>query len=150
MDSIAALIARSFVGLPAHPPMSLRGGNALDDYETAPAFDPVIDKVTTEYLEKYYWGIAHLDSESWRFYLPHYLAYSIQNISDPSSTALDFFFGSLRPPDRDPPRFGALSKEEEAAVVAVLDQLAFSDESAWQDEAMIALEEYWAPGATYR
>lgn len=150
MDSIAAVIAKSFVGLPAHPPMSLRGGNALDDYETAPAFDPVIDKVSSKYLEKYYLGITHLDSESWRFYLPHYLVHSIHNISDPSSTAVDFFFASLRPPDRDPPRFGALSKEEEAAVVAVLDQLAFSDESAWREQAMIALEEYWGAGATYR
>lgn len=49
MDSITALIAASFVGLPAYPPISLRGGNALDDYETLPAFDPVIDKVTPEY-----------------------------------------------------------------------------------------------------
>lgn len=150
MDSITALIAASFVGLPAHPPISLRGGNALDDYETPPAFDLVIDKVTPEYLEKYGWGIAHLDSESWRFYLPHYLAYAIQHVTDASSTAMDAFLASLRPPDRDPPRFGTLSEAEEKAIVAVLDRLAFSEDSAWQREAMLVLEEYWAPGAIYR
>lgn len=28
--------------------------------------------------------------------------------------------------------------------------LAFGDESVWQEEAIVALEEYWAPGALYR
>jgi len=150
MDSITALIAASFVGSPAHPPISLRGGNALDDYETPPAFDPVMDRVTPEYLEKHCWGIAHLDSESWRFYLPHYLAYAVQHVTGASSTAMDCFLASLRPPDRDPPRFGALSEAEEKVIVAVLDRLAFSEDSAWQAEAMLVLEEYWAPGAIYR
>lgn len=150
MDRILADIEKSFGGLHAYPPLSLRGGNALDDHERAPAFDPVIDKTTPEYFEENFWGIAHLDSESWRFYLPYFLKYALLNISDPSSNALDAFLFSLRPPDRDPPRFGCLSTAQEQAVVAVLDKLAFSEESEWQDPAMIALEEYWAPGATYR
>ena len=64
--------------------------------------------------------------------------------------AVDSFLASLRPPDRSPPRFAALNPEQEAAVVAVLDLLAFNDRSKWQQAAIIALEEYWAPGASYR
>jgi hypothetical protein len=35
-------------------------------------------------------------------------------------------------------------------VVTLLDTLAFSEASKWKSEAIIALEEYWAPGALYR
>lgn len=150
MDSVAADLTKSFSDLPAAPLMSLRGGSALDSYEAAPAFDPAIDQVTPGYLEAHFWGISYLDSHSWRFYLPHLLSHALQNISNPASNATDTFLFSLRPPDRDPPRFGSLSGTEEQAVVTVLDRLAFSEESVWRESAMIALEEYWAPGATCR
>jgi hypothetical protein len=149
MDSFRADLKTIFSNLPSQPPMSLRGGNAVDDCEDAPAFDPEVDRITPEYFETYFWGISHLDSLSWRFYLPHFLAYALQNIANPSN-AVDAFLFSLRPPDRNPPRFGALTPTEEQAVSDVLDKLAFSEESVWQEPAMIALEEYWAPGATYR
>jgi hypothetical protein len=150
MDSVTTELAKSFSDLPTAPAMSLRGGNALDSYDAAPAFDPETDRVTPEYLEAHHWGISHLDNQSWRFYLPHLLGHALQNMSNPTSSATDTFLFSLRPPDRDPPRFGSLSGTEEQAVVAVLDKLAFSEESVWREPAMIALEEYWAPGATYR
>ena len=130
--------------------MSLRGGNAVDDYLPAPPFDEVLDQITPEYFEMYFWGISHLDAESWRFYLPHFLRYALDNIASADSNAIDAFLYSLRPPDRTPPRFGVLTPAEETAIVATLDQLAFSEESAWKEPAMIALEEYWAPGANHR
>lgn len=130
--------------------MSLRAGNAADNYELGPPFDQALDEITSTYLENHFWGLSHLDSQSWLFYLPHFLDYSIENIANPASNAIEAFLFSLRPPDRDPPRFGALAVEQEQAVVAVLDQLAFAEHSAWKDPAMIALEEYWGPGATYR
>lgn len=136
--------------LPVTPAMSLRGGNAVDDHAAMPPFDTVLDQITPEYFEMYFWGIHHLDTESWRFYLPHLLRYALDNIANPDSNAIDTFLYSLRPPDRTPPRFGALTSAEETAIVATLDQLAFSEESVWKEPAMIALEEYWAPGANYR
>jgi hypothetical protein len=63
---------------------------------------------------------------------------------------VDAFLASLRPPDREPPRLGSLSIEQETEVVALLDKLAFEDSSAWKAQAVTALEEYWAPGALYR
>ena len=130
--------------------MSLRAGNAADDCELPLPFDQELDRITPDYLEHYFWGLAYLDSRSWLFYLPHFLSYSIENIANPTSNAIEAFLFSLRPPDREPPRFGSLSSAQEKAIVAVLDQLAFSENSAWNEDAMIALEEYWAPGANYR
>ena len=150
MDGLISDIRKSFRGLPEYPSISLRGANALDNYEAVPAFDPSIDEPTPEYFEQYFWGIAHLDSESWRFYLPHLLIYALNGLSKPNSNAIDALLSSLTTPDRDPPRFGSLSKDEESSVVAVLDILAFSEDSEWKEQAMVALEEYWGPGATYR
>jgi hypothetical protein len=132
------------------PPLSLRGGNALDNYSAPPAFDPELDQPTPEYFEANYWGISHLDPVSWCFYVPLLVAYALQNISNMKSMAIDAFLASLRPPDREPPRLEALSPEQKAAVVAMLDRLAFDDASVWKEPAMTALEEYWAPGALYR
>ena len=98
MDSVVANLAKSFSDLPTTPPMSLRGGDALNSYEPAPAFDPVTDKVTPEYLEAHHWGIPHMDNQSWRFYLPHLLSHALRNISNPESSATDTFLFSLRPP----------------------------------------------------
>jgi len=40
----------------AIPPLTLRGGNAVDSYRAAPAFDPDIDRPTDAYLEAHaYW-----------------------------------------------------------------------------------------------
>lgn len=150
MDSDTAILIEHFGDLPAAPPMSLRAGSALDSYEVPPLFDPALDHATPEYLEAHFWGIPHLDHQSWRFYLPRLLGHALRNIANPASNATDAFLFSLRPPDRDPPRFGSLSGPEEQAVVAVLDRLAFAEDSVWREPAMIALEEYWAPGATYR
>jgi len=130
--------------------MSLRAGNAADNYELGSPFDEAADQITPTYLETHFWGLSHLDSRSWLFYLPYFLGYSIENIANPVSNAIDAFLFSLRPPDRDPPRFGALTAEQEQAVVAVLDQLAFGERSAWKDPATIALQEYWGPRATHR
>jgi len=141
---------KAFANLPVRPVMSLRGGNAADDSEPVPSYEPALDTVTPVYLETYFFGLAQLDSASWRFYLPHFLSYALENVGNTASNAIESFLFSLRPPDRDPPRFGALSYEQRQAVVSVLDQLAFSDHSAWKEPAIIALEEYWAPGATYR
>lgn len=150
VESRTTNLSNIFGNLPATPAMSLRGGNAVDDHVPVPSFDSTLDQITPEYFEMYFWGIHHLDAESWRFYLPHFLRYALDNIASPASNAIDTFLYSLRPPDRIPPRFGVLTPAEETAIVATLDQLAFSEESAWKEPAMIALEEYWAPGASYR
>ncbi|RDZ28955.1 DUF6714 family protein [Lysobacter silvisoli] len=147
--SVLELFA-AFNGLPDRPAMSLRAGNAEDDYEAHPDYDAEIDRLTPEYLETYHWGIGYLDAESWRYYLPHLLAHALQSLARPGSMVVQSLLYYLRPPDRDPPRFGALTPAQSQAVIAVLDELAFAHESVWQDDAMLALEEYWAPGARYR
>ncbi|WP_076462134.1 DUF6714 family protein [Marinobacterium stanieri] len=150
MNGIDPGFLSQFKGLPTEPVTSLRGGDAIDEYREAPEYDPSIDRLSPEYLETYFCGITYLDAVSWRYYLPYLLGYTLQKISDPGSMAVDHFLSNLRPPDQEPPRFGSLSPEEQALVVSVLDRLAFSDESVWQDQAMVALEEYWGSETLYR
>jgi hypothetical protein len=135
----------------AIPPLTLRGGTAVDDYRVPPAFDPDIDQPTDAYLEAHaYWGLAHVDPASWRHYLPCLIDYAIRHIAEPGSLVTDGLLSSLRPPDREPPRLGSISVEQEAVVVEFLDLLAFDECSGYQDFAMQVLEEYWVPNALYR
>jgi hypothetical protein len=149
----AALVAAVFAAFAqesaAVPAITLRGGNAIDEYREPSSFDPSVDAITDEYLETYPWGIGYLDAPSWRHYLPYLIEYALRHISD-SNIVIDALLTSLRPPDREPPRLASLSAEQEALVTRFLDALAFSDNSANQELACQALEEWWVPGAIYR
>jgi hypothetical protein len=134
----------------AIPPMTLRGGYAEDSYEIAPSYDPTIDEPTDTYLETYaFWGLAYLDAASWRHYSPRLIAYAFRHMHDPAM-AIEGLLHGLRPPDREPPRLGSLTPDQEAVIVAFLDEVAFSKDSVNRDFAMQVLEEWWLPDALYR
>lgn len=142
--------ALAFKAESAEPPStSLRGGDALDDYKSPPPFDAQVDKATDEYIERYIWGLGYLDPRSWRHYLPILIEYAVRHAEGGSDIG-DALLTSLRPPDRDPPRLASLSVEQESVVVQLLDYLAFSEVSGYQEFAWQLLEEWWAPGALYR
>jgi hypothetical protein len=151
-DDLAARAEAAFlVDVAAVPPMTLRGGNAVDSYAKPPAHDPALDQPSDVYLESHaFFALPHLDAASWRHYLPRLIHHALSRLDDPGSMVTEALLWSLRPPDREPPRLGSLSAEQEAVVVAVLDVLAFDERSVHQDLAMQVLEEYWAPGALYR
>jgi hypothetical protein len=133
------------------PLVTLRGGEALDSYAEPPPHDPAIDAPSDDYLERYaFSGLTYLDAASWRHYLPRLIRYALEHLGHPRSMVTEALLWSLRPPDREPPRLGSLSAEQEAVVVAVLDVLAFDERSLDRDLAMQVLEEYWIPGALYR
>jgi len=149
-ESASAQAFGAFAGdLRAPPAITLRGGNSIDDYREPEAFDAVVDAVSDSYFERHWWGIAHLDPQSWRYYLPHLIEYSLRHRRE-ATMVIDALLSSLRPPDRQPPRLGSLSAGQESAVSAFLDIMAFDDASAHQALARTALEEWWAPGALYR
>src|SRR5215217_6996569 len=98
------------------PPVSLRGGNDIDSYDTPAPFDAEVDTPTDEYLQRYaYWALPHLDARSWRHYLPWLIDHTLRHRDD-RSMALEALVQSLRPPDRFPPRLGSLDSEQEVAV----------------------------------
>ena len=137
----------------AIPPITLRGGNALDSYDEPSPFDATEDEPTDAYLELHAFnGLPFLDPISWRHYLPRLIDYALRNIASnaPGTMAIDGMLFSLRPPDREPPRLGSLTREQEAVVVAALEQLAFSDDSVYRTDSMQVMEEWWIPGALYR
>jgi hypothetical protein len=135
----------------APPALSLRGGAAVDAYDTPPPFDPALDEPSDAYVEAYaLWALPHLDAASWRHYLPRLIDYALRHLDEPRAMVTEGLLGSLRPPDREPPRLGSLSADQETVLVAVLDVLAFDKRSAHCDLALQVLEEYWVPGALYR
>jgi hypothetical protein len=133
------------------PPLSLRGGYAVDSYDEADPFDPARDEPTDAYLEGFaFWGLGYLDAQSWRHYLPRLISYAFRLPDDPAM-AVEALVRSLRPPDRYPPRLTTLTAEQEAVVVAFLETLALGDGFAHiQGDAQQALEEWWLPGARHR
>ena len=140
---LEARIRARFPATDAAPSISLRAGNALDEYREPPPFDLALDRCDAAYIERFHWGIHFLDPDSWLHYLPELLLHALREMSAGESSALDTFLFSLRPPDRDPPRFTRLSAEQHAVVVDVLEAIGFSPDSRYQEEALEALQEYW-------
>lgn len=137
------------------PPMTLRGGSAVDSYDLPTEYNAHLDQPTDEYLQQFaYWGLPHLDPASWHYYLPFLIIYALRNATKDapveSGLAIEATLFSLRPPDREPSRFSLLTPEQEEVIVQFLDILAFDDDSDYQDYGMQVLEEYWIPGAIYR
>ena len=132
------------------PPMSLRSGEDADSYRVARPYDP--EDAPTQALigQLAFWALPHLDADSWRHHLPHLVEYGLAHRSDPGDLAVEAILWSLRPPDRDPPRLGSLSDEQEAVVVEFLDVLAFDDASAHQAFARQVMEEWWVPRPLFR
>jgi hypothetical protein len=133
------------------PPLTLRGGNAVDGYDEAEVFDPARDAPTDAYLEAFaFWGLIYLDARSWRHYLPRLIDYAFRRPEDPAMV-VEALIRSLRPPDRYPPRLVTLTAEQEAVVVAFLETIALGDgDTGSRDDAQQALEEWWLPGARHR
>ena len=133
------------------PPLTLRGGNALDGYDLPEPFDPARDEPTDEYLAGFaFWGLGYLDARSWRHYLPRLIDYARRRPNDPAMV-VEALVRSLRPPDRYPPRLASLSPEQEAVVTAFLEQVALGDAAPdLRGDAQQALEEWWLPNPRRR
>jgi hypothetical protein len=130
----------------AFPPMTLRGGDALDLDKAAPPFDVLVDAISDEYLEAHPWGSGYLDASSWRHYVPFMMEYALRHITE-ASDVTDALLTSFRPPDRDPPRLGSLTRAQETVVLRFLDVMAHAEHSASTDLAAVVLAEWWTPGA---
>ena len=133
------------------PPLTLRGGNAVDGYTQPVPFDPAEDEPTDAYLEGFaFWGLGYLDARSWRHYLPRLIDYAFRHPNDPAMV-VEALVRSLRPPDRYPPRLATLTADQEAVVRSFVEQAALSDAFPHQqDEAQQAHEEWWLPDARCR
>lgn len=146
---VAELFAAFAPEVEATPSVTLRAGNALDDYSQPSPFETAADSISDSYLESYPWGIGYLDAASWRHYLPYLIEYAIRH-KDSGDLVVDGLLNSLRPPDREPPRLASLSPQQEALVARFLEALAFGEPSPYSELACQVLEEWWVPNALYR
>ena len=135
----------------APPPLTLRGGCAVDGYDEADPFHPVEDEPSDAYIERFaFWGLGYLDARSWRHYLPRLMGYAVRRRDDPAMV-VEALVRSLRPPDRYPSRLTTLTTEQEAVVRTFLEMIALDDAPPHlQTDAQQALEEWWLPGAPHR
>lgn len=151
-----ALVERAYAVFAADiaepPSVTLRGGDRLDSYRDPPPYDPVRDVPDDAYLERYaYWGLNFLDAASWRHYLPRLIDYTLRHLEDSTAMVVEGLLFSLRPPDREPPRLATLTPTQETVITAFLENLAFSEDArAYQEDALLILEEWWLPNARYR
>jgi hypothetical protein len=148
--STSPLVSRAFevfrTDAAVPPPLTLRGGNAVDGYDQAPPFDPVADEPTDAYLEGFaFWGLGYLDARSWRHYLPRLIDYALRCPDDPAMV-IEALVRTLRPPDRYPPRLATLTPDQEDVVRSFLEHAALGNAMPHvQAEAQQALEEWWLP-----
>ena len=153
--STVSLVTRAFdafrADATAPPPLTLRGGNALDSYDLPAPFDPAEDEPTDTYLERFaFWGLAFLDARSWRHYLPRLIDYAFRCPDDPAMVT-EALVQSLRPPDPYPPRLASLDVDQEGVVRSFLEQVALGDAVPHVHvEAQQALEEWWLPNPRSR
>jgi hypothetical protein len=133
------------------PPLTLRGGNAVDGYSQPTPFDPVKDEPADAYLEGFaFWGLGYLDARSWRHYLPRLIDYALRCPDDPAMV-IEALVRTLRPPDRYPPRLATLTPDQEDVVRSFLEYAARDNAIPHvQAEARQALEEWWLPNPRCR
>lgn len=152
---MASIVTRAFEvfrsDVEAPPPLTLRGGHAVDSYDQPIPFHPADDEPTDAYLEGFaFWGLGYVDARSWRHYLPRLIDYALRRPDDPAMVT-EALVRSMRPPDRYPPRLAALTAVQEDVVRAFLEHAALSDVMPHvQAEAQQALEEWWLPNARCR
>jgi hypothetical protein len=139
---------RDVAGVP--PPLTLRAGGDLDDYNRPRPFDPAVDAPTDEYLERHaFIGLGYLDAASWRHYLPRLIEYTFSHPDDPAMV-IESLVRSLRPPDRYPPRLASLEQDQEDTVRVFLEAMTAWSGSTVQDDAQQALDEWWGPNPRCR
>jgi hypothetical protein len=135
IEELAAALKVVFAAdLAIRPATTLRSGDAEDSYGAEIPFDPDLDIVTDDYLERFSFGVSYLDAASWRHYLPALGTHALKYRSE-GSNAVGALIASLRPPDRDPPRLASLSPAQENVIRELLDVLAFAEDSVWQRDA---------------
>jgi hypothetical protein len=137
-DDVLAAIRNAF------PPgalcsMTLRQGEALDDYATVPDEVAPSDwhSISDEDLQDSPYGVHYLDDVSKRYYLPAFLSYSVRHAPAEDMVTFNCLHTLLRP--------DGLSHEQKAAVREALEYLAF--DTSWEvrnAEALAALDRWEA------
>ena len=141
---------RADVGSP--PPLTLRGGERVDSYDFPAPYDATLDEPTDAYIEQFaFHAMPFLDARSWRHYLPRLMDHVFRRPDEPTGLVIQALIRSLTAPDREPPRLATLVAEQEAVIVAFLEQLArdpqYGDNA---EDAQQALLDWWVPNALHR
>ena len=134
------------------PPLTLRGGDRVDSYDLPDPYDAALDEPTDAYIEQFaFHAMPFLDAKSWRHYLPRLMDHVFRRPDEPTGLVAQAVIRSLRAPDREPPRLATLDRDQEAVIVAFLEEIARDPTyEGHVEDAQQALLEWWVPDARHR
>lgn len=134
------------------PPLTLRGADRVDSYDFPEPYDAELDEPTDAYIEQFaFHAMPFLDARSWRHYLPRLMDHAFRRPDEPTGLVLQAVIRSLSAPDREPPRLMTLNADQEAIIIAFLEQIARDAAREFEAEAAgQALLDWWVPHARHR
>lgn len=101
-------------------------------------------------IEECCWALPHLDPESWRYYIPAYMIWTLTNFRSSDSVVSDFTIYTFEPYLADPQmrahatdRFGLLNEPQSRAVCQFLRHMAADEDNADAVVATRVVDEFW-------
>lgn len=158
-DAVLREIEIAFDGVSREGGVSLHEADVIDNHGT-PAERDAARALDTETrwqdvplgdIRKYYWILSFLDPIGYRYYLPAYMTWSLQNLASPrDTTSIDATIFSLTRADDEKyeewelDRFKLFTPEQAKAIVAFLRYMEAHAGGGYADDATEALNAYWA------
>jgi hypothetical protein len=159
-DEAAAIIAAiraAFRGV-ARGAITLHEAEVIDDYgtdeERAAARELDTERgweeIPDAYVEECPSALYHVDPESWRYYVPRYMEWSIRHFRSSDSFLVDSTIYGFNPStdatllEHEMERYRTLTAEQAQAVCRFLRYMARHADHADADAADDALRKYWA------
>ncbi|MFO0800167.1 MAG: DUF6714 family protein [Gemmataceae bacterium] len=108
------------------------------------------DQVPDSFIEGCTTALCYLDPESWRFYIPAYMIWSLKNFRVSNSVVSDFTIYTFNPSGSDASgreyhmaRYRMLDEAQSRAVCLFLRYMLANEDRADGSAANLALTEYW-------
>lgn len=157
-QAVIEAIREAFRGVPRGE-TTLHEGEVIDDYGSAEKrgkarrvdVERRWEDVPNAHVESCMHGIYHVDPASWRYYIPRYMVWSIENFQTNSSLLSDLTIYQLAPPNESHTglrkhaleRYRMLDAAQSRAVALFLHYMAQHDDDADAYAASEALRIYW-------
>lgn len=153
VEAVIRAITRAFTGVARLDGVSLHEAQAIDAWDTeerrkrARAADTERhwEDVPAQDIANGYNVLPYLDAKGFRYYIPAYMRWTLQNLENSSSLTVDFTIYALVPSrSGKPEKYSLLSKPQAAAIAQFLGFIVEESEGHADDEAALEGFEYWA------
>src|SRR5262245_43324220 len=109
------------------------------------------EEIPDQHIEECTSALSHVDPESWRYYIPRYMEWSLHNFRTSDSVVSDFTIYSFAPSGKNKPelreyslqRYRLLTPQQSRVVYLFLRYMAKHDDHADTRVANEAMRKYW-------